>query len=119
MYQLIQTLPAYPQPSVDYNFYLGFVRYPSWSYACRTSSTYDLYKTTDKILFKAPKEALLLTLSITVACTLFLAILMRLFFIIRHVVDLKSRSSYNALMLTDEEIAEQMPNLDILKSFKK
>lgn len=44
---------------------------------------------------------------------------MRLFFIIRHVVDLKSRSSYNALMLTDEEIAEQMPNLDILKSFKK
>lgn len=101
VYELIQSLPAYPEPSVDYNFKLGFIRYPSWSYACRTSSKYDLYTTTDKILFTDTKNALVVTLTITLICALILAIFMRLFFIIRHIVDLKSRNQYNALMLTD------------------
>lgn len=50
---------------------------------------------------------------------LVLVLLFRLYFIVRHVIDLKSRKTYNALMLTDEEIAEQIPNLDIKKSYKK
>ena len=101
VYELIQSLPAYPEPSVDYNFLLGFIRYPSWSYTCRTSPTYNLYITTDKILFTDPKKALTVTLTVTLICALVLTFLFRLFFIIRHIVDLKSRSQYNALMLTD------------------
>lgn len=50
---------------------------------------------------------------------LVLVLLFRLYFIVRHVIDLKSRRTYNALMLTEEEIVEQMPNLDIKKSYRK
>ena len=60
-----------------------------------------------------------MTVGIVVACALVLVILMRLIFIIRHIVDLRSRTSYNAVMMTDDEIAEQIPTLDIIKSFKK
>ena len=59
------------------------------------------------------------SVGVVVTCALILIFLMRLFYIIRHIVDLKSRSSYNALMLTDDEIAEQIPNLDILRSYKR
>lgn len=44
---------------------------------------------------------------------------MRLYFIIRHIVDLRAKKSYNALMLSEEEVADQIPNLDLIVSYKK
>jgi hypothetical protein len=119
VYQLIQTLPAYPQPSVDYVYRLGYIPYPTWSYACRSNPEYNLYKATDKLMFEAPKQVIVSTVGVVTTCTLILVILLRLFFIIRHIVDLKSKKVYNALMMTEDEIAEQIPNLDLIKSFKK
>ena len=70
-------------------------------------------------MFRFPEQALRIAVGVTITCGLLLVVLFRLCFIVRHVVDLKARTSYNALMLTDEQIGEQMPNLDIVKSFKK
>ena len=116
---MLQSLPAYPQPSIDYQYVLGYIPYPTWSYPCRNSQEYSLYEATDKILFEDSKKSVVIALSAVIACGLVLVVLFRLFYVIRHIVDLKSRSSYNALMLTEDEIVEQMPNLDIKKSFKK
>lgn len=104
---------------MDYNYILGYIPYPSWTYTCRTTPQYDLYAATDHLLFKNISNSLNITASVTIPCMLVLVLLFRLYFIIRHVVDLKSRKTYNALMLTEDEIIEQMPNLDIKKSFKK
>jgi hypothetical protein len=116
---LITTLPAYPKPSVDYQYLLGYIPYPSWTFNCRNSVKYNLYTTTSHILFENASASMILTVSVAAPCILVLIVLFRLFFIIRHVVDLKSRSSYNALMLTEDEIVEQLPNVNIKKSYKK
>jgi len=106
-------------PSVDYTYKLGYIPYPTWTHACRASSQYNLYEATDKLEFNKPKQAMQIAVGIVVPCALIMVILIRLFFIIRHIVDLRSRKAYNALMLTDDELAEQMPNLDIAKSYKR
>lgn len=100
VYELITSLPSYPKPSVDYKYLLGYVAYPSWTYQCRISSDYNLYIATDHLLFKTASKSLSLTASITIPCIMVLIILFRIYFIIRHVVDLKSRKTYNAMMLT-------------------
>lgn len=102
VYQLINTLPSYPQPSVDYQYLLGYIPYPSWTYACRTTPPYDLYSATNHLLFKTVSSSLVTTASVTIPCMLVLVLLFRLYFIIRHVIDLKSRKTYNAMMLTDD-----------------
>jgi hypothetical protein len=102
LYELITSLPAYPKPSVDYKYTLGYIPYPSWTYACRTTSPYDLYTATHHLLFKNVYNSLNVTASITVPCMLVLVLLFRLYFIIRHVIDLKSRKTYNAIMLTED-----------------
>jgi hypothetical protein len=104
---------------VDYKYTLGYIPYPSWTYSCRTTAQYDLYAATEHLLFENTSNSLNITASVTVPCMLVLVLLLRLYFIIRHVVDLKSRKTYNALMLTEDEITEQIPNLDIKKSFRK
>lgn len=116
---MITTLPAYPKPSVDYKYLLGYIPYPAWTFSCRNSVKYNLYTTTSHILFENASASMILTVSIAAPCLLVLIVLFRLFYIIRHVVDLKSRSSYNALMLTEDEIVEQLPNVNIKKSYKK
>lgn len=99
---MIETLPNYPRPSVDYKYILGFIPYPSWTYQCRTSSAYNLYIATDHILFSNTSNSLNITASVTVPALLVLAVLIRIYFIIRHMVDLKSRKTYNAMMLTED-----------------
>lgn len=100
IYELITSLPSYPKPSVDYNYLLGYIPYPSWTYQCRSSSSYNLYIATDHLLFKTASKSLSITASITIPCIMVLVILFRIYFIIRHVIDLKSRKTYNAMMLT-------------------
>jgi hypothetical protein len=102
VYNLITTLPAYPKPSVDYQYLLGYIPYPSWTYVCRSTPPYDLYTATDHLLFKNVSSSLATTASVTIPCILVLVLLFRLYFIVRHVIDLKSRKTYNALMLTEE-----------------
>lgn len=97
---MINSLPAYPQPSSDYKYLLGYIPYPTWTYQCRSSNDYNLQLATDKILFKNPQDSLFISISIVIPCILVLMVIFRLFFIIRHIVDLKSRKTYNALMLT-------------------
>ena len=97
---MIDSLPAYPQPSSDYAYHLGFIPYPTWTYQCRSNNDYNLNVATDKILFKNPQNSLFISIYIVIPCVLVLMIIFRLFFIIRHIVDLKSRKTYNALMLT-------------------
>lgn len=116
---MISTLPAYPMPSVDYKYQLGYIPYPAWTYACRTSSSYNLQIATTHLLFSNVSDSLVVAVSVTIPCMLVFVFLFRLYFIARHVIDLKSRKTYNAMMLTEDEIVEQIPNLDIKKSFKK
>ena len=104
---------------MDYTFKLGFIPYPTWTHACRDSALYNLYETTDKLLFVRPTHALVVAVAVVVTCVVILVVILRIFFIVRHVVDLKSRTAYNVLMLTDDEIADQIPTLDIIKSYKK
>lgn len=97
---MIESLPAYPQPSSDYNYILGYIPYPTWTFQCRNDTDYNLYQATDRILFKNPSNSLSVSLSIILPCILLYLVVFRLFYIIRHIVDLKSRKTYNALMLT-------------------
>ena len=95
-------MPAYPQPSVDYTYKLGYIPYPTWTYACRSHSHYNLNTATDTLEFNKVKTSMIVSVSVVVLCALIMVILFRLFFIIRHVVNLKSKTAYNALMLTDD-----------------
>lgn len=97
---MISTLPNYPKPSVDYKYILGYIPYPSWTYTCRTSSLYNLYIATDHILFNNTYNSINLTLSITIPALIVLVVIFRIYFIIRHLIDIKSRKTYNAIMLT-------------------
>jgi hypothetical protein len=51
VYDKLNQLPGYPRPSTNYIFKLGYIRYPEWSYTCRTSSNHHLSKATEYILF--------------------------------------------------------------------
>lgn len=86
VYDLIQSLPAYPLPSVDYRYILGYIRYPAWTYQCRKADSYNLYRATDHLLFGNASTSLQLTLSVTVPALLVLIVLFRGCFIVRHVV---------------------------------
>jgi hypothetical protein len=119
VYDLIKTLPAYPLPSVDYRYILGYISYPAWTYQCRTTSLYNLYRATDHLRFGNASASLRLTLSVTVPAFLVLIVLFRGCFIVRHVVEMKSKKTYNATMLTNDELMEQIPNIDLTKSYKK
>jgi hypothetical protein len=48
---MISKLPAYPNPSVDYKYLLGYVPYPAWTYQCRISKSYNLKAATSALLF--------------------------------------------------------------------
>ena len=119
MYQLITTLPAYPQPSVDYEYKLGYIPYPSWTFACRDNPSLGLTAATDHILFRDSEQAVRITAGVVVPCAIILAVLLRAFFIGRHCCDTRNKSAYNVMNVTDEEIEEQMPNFDIRKSYRK
>ncbi len=45
VYDKISQLPGYPRPSANYDFKLGYIKYPEWTYTCRISSEHNLYKT--------------------------------------------------------------------------
>lgn len=102
---MISELPAYPTPSVDYNYLLGYVPYPAWTYQCRISNSYNLREATKHLLFQDASNAVIICTSVVLPCVLILVFLFRLFYIIRHIIELKSRNSYKSLMLSDDEIA--------------
>lgn len=52
-------------------------------------------------------------------CALIIAVLLRIFFIARHLCDIRNKSSFDVLNVDDEQIEEQIPNLAIRKSYRK
>lgn len=54
--------------------------------------------------------------SVSVPCLAVFGLLFRLFFVLRHVIDLKKKMMYNAVFLMDDEIVEMLPNLNVRRS---
>ena len=44
------------------------------------------------------------------------AILIRFLYIVRYIFEIRSKKEFNLVLNTDEEVAEQIPNLNIVKS---
>jgi hypothetical protein len=59
---------------------------------------------------------MLLMISVSIPCLAVFALLFRLCFAIRHVIDLRKKMMYNAVFLSDDEIVEQLPNLNVRRS---
>lgn len=98
---------------------MGYIRYPSWTYACRNSAQFNLVETTNQLQLEDTEEAVKVVTGVVVPCALVLALLLRLFFIVRHLIDIRNKSSFNVLNVDDEQIEEQMPNFEIRHSYNK
>lgn len=116
---MISGLPGYPRPSISYYYRLGFIRYPAWTNDCRGSSTHSLLMATKHLNFGHITEKTKLVLYVGVPCLILVAVLARILYMIRHIFEIKAKKEYNMVILTDQEVGEQIPNLNIVKSFKR
>lgn len=59
---------------------------------------------TDYLLFAQEADVVMVMVSVSVPCLAVFGLLFRLFFVLRHVIDLKKKMMYNAVFLMDDEI---------------
>lgn len=101
-----------------YRYQLGFVRYPTWTYACRTNPSLNLTVATSH--FKLEEETWLS--KIIFGCTIGLAVsfgfLLRLFYISRRAKELKGKSAYGRVYENERELAKKVPNLNYVHNVK-
>lgn len=116
---MLHQLPGYPRPSIAYAYRLGFVRYPAWSYACRVSASHNLNEATRHLQFTHLTDRTRLVLVVGIPCVLIVGVFIRLLHMLRHIFEIRSKREFNMVILTDREVGEQIPNLNIVKSLRK
>jgi hypothetical protein len=66
------------------------------------SSSHNLIKATSEILYVDQGKLIKTLTSVALPCLLVFGLLFRIFFMGRHVIDLKKKMTYHAVFLTDE-----------------
>lgn len=65
------------------------------------SSSHNLNVATDHLLYKKQNKILNTMKSVAIPCLVVLGFLFRLFFIVRHIIELRQKMMYGAVFLKD------------------
>jgi len=90
----IAQLPSYPRPSNVYMYKLGFVRYPTWTYACRTNPLLNLTVATSHMKLEEETWLGTVVFGSTIGLAVSFGFLLRIFYISRRIKELKGKSAY-------------------------
>lgn len=106
----MSSLPVYPEPSDDYVYKLGMVRYPPWKLSCRNSEAYSLSEAYYYISLNSLRETTDLEVSLLVVLVMVTGIVSSGISLVKHGYELKSKINSNTHYVPESELDRINPN---------